>query len=232
MSGWWPLLLAALLFVAAPLWTPLLPPAMVARSDTVVAALAGGLLFVSCALAGTRWHRARGLRGARSARALARLDWQAFEELVAELYRRQGYVASTTPSGADGGVDVLAESGASRIVVQAKHWPRRTVGVAVVRELFALLDEFDADAGAIVTSGRISADAQAFAADKPLTLLDGDDVLRLAERLRGRRAGGRALRQEQEPSLVRRDATRRGSVATVVCPHCREAFEVACSEWD
>lgn len=80
-----------------------------------------------------------------------------FEELVAELYRRQGFEVTLTPASGDGGSDVyVVESnalGRSLTVVQAKRYAaHRKVGVGVVRELLGTINLANASAGMILTT--------------------------------------------------------------------------------
>ena len=64
--------------------------------------------------------------------------------------------------------------------MQCKHWRSKQVGVGVVRELLGSMTALDAKAGSVVTSGRFTAEAERFAADQGLELLDGDTLRSLA----------------------------------------------------
>ena len=117
---------------------------------------------------------------------LAGISWQDFELLVGELFRRRGYSVVETPTGADGGVDVVARRGGDKVLVQCKHWRSRDVGVAVVRELYGVVTAQKASGGAIATGGRFTAEAVRFARQVNIELIDGA-VLR-AEARSGRGA--------------------------------------------
>lgn len=182
------------------------------------------LLFGAASVA-ARVRRHRALRPARSLEALARIDWSAFEELVAELFRRRGYRASRTPAGADGGVDIIVESSHERAIVQAKHWPGRTVGAPVAREIYALVEDFDADRAIVATSGRFSASAHRFAQGKPLELMDGQDLVAAARRKRytapPEHETGDVV--ETEPG----DAQPQVAMRTMTCPHCQTTINIS-----
>lgn len=102
------------------------------------------------------------------------LSWKAFEELVGEAFRRRGYaVVENSAVGADGGVDLrLAKDGQTHLV-QCKQWRSQKVGVSVVREMFGLMTAEQADSVIIISSGVFTQEAQAFALDKPIDLVNG-----------------------------------------------------------
>ena len=57
--------------------------------------------------------------------------------------------------------------------MQCKQWRALTVGVAIVRELYGAMAADGAVAGIVVTSGRFSADAKAFASGRNVSLMMG-----------------------------------------------------------
>jgi restriction system protein len=108
------------------------------------------------------------------------MSWSDFERLVGEAYRRQGYAVlqETGGGGPDGGIDlVLLKDG--KHVVQCKHLKAYRVGVKEVRELLGLVTAELAERGLLITSGRFTSEAQAFARGKQLTLVDGAQLLEL-----------------------------------------------------
>lgn len=125
------------------------------------------------------WARRRLLDQHRTLASLYTLDWAAFERLVGEAYRRQGWgVTETGQGGADGGIDLVLRKAGRTKLVQVKHWKGR-VGAPVVREMLGLLHHHRADALAIVALGGFTKEALAFAAGKPLELLDGAALVAL-----------------------------------------------------
>lgn len=88
---------------------------------------------------------------------LYELDPRKFEELVAELYRRQGFETTLTPASGDEGVDIYVVSrndlGRALWVVQAKRYAAENrIGAGVVRELYGTVAAKDASAGILVTT--------------------------------------------------------------------------------
>ena len=73
-----------------------------------------------------------------------------------------------------------------KIVIQAKRYTN-TVGVSAVRDLYGTTLNEGATKGILVTTAEYGPDAYKFAQGKPLTLLDGGNLLHLLAK-HGRRA--------------------------------------------
>lgn len=111
---------------------------------------------------------------AKSANALDGMSWREFEILVGEAYRLQGYqIIETGGGGADGGIDLALTKGNEKFLVQCKQWKAFKVGVDVVRELYGVMAAKGATGGFVVTSGRFTEDAKAFADGRNVQLVDG-----------------------------------------------------------
>ena len=124
-------------------------------------------------------RKAKQLDAQKSIETIRQLHWRNFEELVAEAYRRQGYRVTEGGFGADGGVDLELRKGEERVLVQCKQWKVQKVGVSVVREMFGVLTASNADKVIVICSGRFTQQAIDFASDKPVTLIDGNELLSL-----------------------------------------------------
>jgi restriction system protein len=108
------------------------------------------------------------LESQRNIETLGTLSWKEFEELVSEIFRRQGYFVLENPDeGADGGVDLRLRKDGKKIYVQCKHWKARQVGVKVIRELYGIMMDKHADEGVIVTYGTFTREARDFVRGKP-----------------------------------------------------------------
>ena len=109
-----------------------------------------------------------------SADALDGMSWREFEMLVGEVFRLQGYrVTELGGSGPDGGIDLVLGKGSEKFLVQCKQWKAFKVGVTVVRELYGVMAARGAAGGFVVTSGRFTDDATAFASGRNIKLIDG-----------------------------------------------------------
>lgn len=113
-----------------------------------------------------------------AANALDGMTWREFEMLVGEGFRMQGYtVLETGGQGPDGGVDLIlsrpSRNKTEIFLVQCKQWRAFKVGVDVVRELYGVMAAKGAAGGFVVTSGRFTSEAIAFAQGRNVNLIDG-----------------------------------------------------------
>ena len=120
---------------------------------------------------------------------LAMMDWEDFEHLIREVFeqefRTDGGEVKITKASRDGGVDAIAFDPdpirGGKIVIQAKRYTN-TVGVAAVRDLYGTVMNEGATKGILVTTSDYGPDAYSFAKDKPLSLMNGANLLYLLER--------------------------------------------------
>lgn len=120
---------------------------------------------------------------------LAAMDWQDFEHLIREVFGKEfssnGGEVKVTQASRDGGVDAVAFDPdpirGGKIVIQAKRYTA-TVGVAAVRDLYGTVMNEGATKGILITTSDYGPDAYQFANGKPLTLLNGANLLHLLEK--------------------------------------------------
>lgn len=102
-----------------------------------------------------------------------------FEHYVAELFEQRGYKVEVRGRAGDLGVDLmLTQNDGRRAIVQCKRY-RHPIGPEIVRELFGTMLHERAAHGFLVTTAEISEGARTWAADKPITLIDGKILTRL-----------------------------------------------------
>ena len=120
---------------------------------------------------------------------LASMDWEDFEHLVREVFGKEfsanGGEVKVTQASRDGGVDAIAFDPdpirGGKIVIQAKRYTN-VVGVSAVRDLYGTVMNEGATKGILVTTSQYGPDAYSFATGKPLTLLNGSNLLHLLEK--------------------------------------------------
>lgn len=111
-----------------------------------------------------------------------------FEKLVAETYRAQGHKVDIVGSTGDHGIDLVVKTRKGETwLVQCKKY-RGKVGEPVIRDFYGALRASDADAGAVITTGLITAQARLWAEGKPIFLYDGDDFLDVMKSTRIRKS--------------------------------------------
>jgi restriction system protein len=122
-----------------------------------------------------------------SADELQAMSWQQFELLVGEGFRRRGYaVKEAGGGGPDGGVDLVLTKDGEKLFVQCKQWKAFKVGVSTVRELYGVMAAEGAAGGFVVTSGRFTREAEAFAGGRNIRLVDGEGLMQLLREARPR----------------------------------------------
>jgi restriction system protein len=120
---------------------------------------------------------------------LAAMNWEDFEHLLRELFEKEfcdnGGEVKVTQASRDGGVDAIAFDPdpirGGKIVIQAKRYTN-TVGVSAVRDLFGTVMNEGATKGILVTTADYGPDAYEFAKNKPITLMNGANLLYLLEK--------------------------------------------------
>ncbi len=153
---------------------------------------------------------------AKSANALDGMSWREFQILVGEAFRLQGYrVTETGGGGADGGIDLVLAKGSEKAFVQCKQWKAYKVGVEVVRELYGVMAAKGAAGGFVVTSGRFTDEATAFAEGRNLKLVDGPKLFGLIQQAK------QSLKVKSSPTEIPANTVRSGTTAVEpVCPQC------------
>ena len=120
---------------------------------------------------------------------LAAMEWEDFEHLIRELFEKEflsgGGEVKVTQASRDGGVDAIAFDPdpirGGKIVIQAKRYTN-VVGVAAVRDLYGTVLNEGATKGILITTASYGSDAYEFAKNKPLTLLNGSNLLHMLEK--------------------------------------------------
>ncbi|WP_196493752.1 restriction endonuclease [Ornithinibacillus caprae] len=120
---------------------------------------------------------------------IAAMDWQEFEHLIREIFEKEfnqsGGEVKITRASRDGGVDAVAFDPdpirGGKIVIQAKRYTN-VVGVSAVRDLYGTVMNEGATKGILVSTADYGPDAYSFAKDKPLTLINGNNLLHLLQK--------------------------------------------------
>jgi|CXWL01.1.fsa_nt_gi restriction system protein len=117
---------------------------------------------------------------------LAAMPWEDFEHLIRELFEKEfsknGGECRVTRASRDGGVDAIAFDPdpirGGKVVIQAKRYTK-TVSVSAVRDLYGTVVNEGATKGILVTTADYGPDSYEFARGKPITLLNGANLLHL-----------------------------------------------------
>lgn len=147
------------------------------------------LAFLIAALlsVANQWSRRRLLEQQTDLDSIRELPWDDFEDLVGEAYRRLGYhVRETGADNRHGGVDLVLRKQGQTTLVECKRWRLRKVRPATLRELQGVMVAEHAQHGVVVTTSSFTEEAQRFAAERAIELVDGPRLLELLRRVRTR----------------------------------------------
>lgn len=120
---------------------------------------------------------------------IAIMPWEDFEHLIRQLFEKEfsqaGGEVKVTRASRDGGVDAVAFDPdpirGGKIVIQAKRYIN-TVGLSAVRDLYGTVINEGATKGILITTANYGPEAYTFAKGKPLTLLNGNNLLHLLQK--------------------------------------------------
>jgi len=124
-----------------------------------------------------KWSSGRDVLG-----KLRKLNPNEFENYIADLYFKLGYKTEKVGGSYDGGVDVIAEKDDIKHYIQCKKHITSKVSVGDVRNFAgALMDKLSQGKGIFITTNIFTTEAVKFAEDKPIELVDGDELLKLVK---------------------------------------------------
>lgn len=117
---------------------------------------------------------------------LAVMEWEEFEYLIRQLFSKiftyENSEVKITQASRDGGVDAIAFDPdpirGGKFIIQAKRY-NILVPVSAVRDLYGTILHEGATRGILVTTSEYGRDAYMFAKDKPITLINGQELLSL-----------------------------------------------------
>lgn len=120
---------------------------------------------------------------------LAAMHWEEFEHLIRQLFEMEfasnGSEVRVTRASHDSGVDAIVFDPdpirGGKIVIQAKRYVN-TVDASAVRDLFGTVQSEGANKGILITTSSYGPESYEFAKNKPITLLNGENLLWLLQK--------------------------------------------------
>ena len=120
---------------------------------------------------------------------IAAMPWEDFEHLVRQLFEwefgRNGVEVKVFRLSRDHGVDAVMYDPdplrGGKYVLQAKRYTR-LVDVAAVRDLYGTVVNEGANRGILVTTSSFGPDSYDFAKDKPISLVDGPNLVAMLQK--------------------------------------------------
>ena len=103
-----------------------------------------------------------------------------FEQELGKLFKARGYWVEYTPVSGDQGIDLILRKNDKTTVVQCKA-QQRPATPRVVRELYGSMVAYRADNAILACTGGFTDGVIKFAHDKPIRLMDAQEIARVAE---------------------------------------------------
>ena len=125
-----------------------------------------------------QWKAPSSAQIAATLEALALMPWREFSSLVEDAYQRDGYVLSRS----NGAADFTVSKAGRTSLISCRRWKAASHSLELLRELKAMRQTQGANEAIYVTLGAIQANAQAFADDHGIVLLQGPKFARFLQR--------------------------------------------------
>jgi restriction system protein len=105
------------------------------------------------------------------------------ERFVAKIWEQRGYDTTVRSGSGDRGIDVVAEYGSEKVLIQVKRYGRENkVGSQTVRKYATLYQQVDdADQVMIVSSGFFTSEAEQLASNLDIEAVDVNNLFRTVE---------------------------------------------------
>jgi restriction system protein len=113
--------------------------------------------------------------------AIAAMSWRDFSALMVQALERDGYVVTRT----EGAADFVLVKGGRTSLLSCKRWKAASHGIEPLRELDAARRAQELHAAIYVVTGNITDNAQRFAADHRVTLMQAPELTQLLRLSKG-----------------------------------------------
>lgn len=136
-------------------------------------------LIVKCPTCNYRFYYPQNVEGTEKLRIEDKINGMSgveFEKFIQTLFEKRGYIAQTTKTSGDQGIDILASIDDINIGIQCKRYSS-TVGNAAVQEALAGKEFYKLDKVFVVTNNKFSPSAIELAKRTNVAIWDGDKLL-------------------------------------------------------
>ena len=102
-----------------------------------------------------------------------------FEEFCAEIYKKMDYLVTVTPKVNDGGYDLILHKDTEKCIVECKCYAlRHSIGRPLIQKLVGANQKAQADRMIFVTTSSFTREAEEYAKDTNVELVDGEKLMR------------------------------------------------------
>ena len=176
--------------------------------------LFGGGVFV--------WLRT--LKGKSAVPGLETLEWPDFELLIAEIYRRKGYMVEISSGfGSEGGRDLVFKQGDSTLLVECKHWKvlkDYKISAPEIMGLYQWVMSEPGQHGLFITSGEFMDETKAFVEGKPIQLMGMTEIKNLFSQVKRPKEDLLDIKSWVDEFIAH------STVTDPVCPKCQQPMEL------
>ncbi|HEY4497066.1 MAG TPA: restriction endonuclease [Candidatus Paceibacterota bacterium] len=107
-----------------------------------------------------------------------------FEDYIAWMFREMGFKTESVGGSYDGGIDVIAEKDGIKHYIQCKKFIIQEVGVGAMRDFYgAIAGKVTNGKGYFITTNKFTLEAERFAEDKPIELVDQYKLIKWREEI-------------------------------------------------
>ncbi len=100
-----------------------------------------------------------------------------FEYFISDIFTEMGYCSEVTKATGDGGKDIILFKDGKKYIVESKRYSNQKITVNQIRQFHSVIIDTGAIEGFFVTTSDFTKDAQKYAVDKSIVLINGNKLL-------------------------------------------------------
>ncbi len=141
----------------------------------------GGFPFVVIAVMAARrqMQQPSAARVQQTLQTAGGLSWRDFSTALEDGWLKEGYTVTRHEGRTSGGADLALHKAGVTTLVSAKRWKAASLGVEPLRELKSAIEQAEARDGIVVALGDVTPQAEKFARDNNIRVLQAPDLVRL-----------------------------------------------------
>jgi restriction system protein len=141
----------------------------------------GGFPFLVIAVMAARrqMQQPSAARVQQTLQAVAALSWRDFSAALEDGWLKEGYTVTRREGRDSNSADFAIHKAGVTTLVSAKRWKAASLGVEPLRELKSAIEQAEARDGIVVALGDVTPQAEKFARDNNIRVLQAPDLVRL-----------------------------------------------------
>jgi restriction system protein len=123
-----------------------------------------------------------------------------FEYFVADVFKELGFDAQVTKATGDGGKDIVLIKEKTKAIVECKRYNDKKISVNLIRQFHSVIIDTHSDHGYFVTTSDFTKEAKNYVKDKPIKLINGEDLIYLISSVENQNARHSEYLSELKPT--------------------------------